>query len=170
MAGPEITLQQYQAPSLHEAGHALIAFVLGRKLIELSVLQDQHGSGYVCREIIDAPGQPALEEIAILVAGEAAPYLWEWWATPWEDDRKRIAKTVERYFPPHDADQLSDLVKPCVQSALSQLKDVLAVLAQELSSRKVLSGSDAEAIIRGRSAPDVALHECLARLLDGLAE
>jgi hypothetical protein len=157
MAEPQIILEQYQSSSLHEAGHALIASVLGRQLKELSVLEDQYGSGYVCRQIVDAPGQSALEEIAILLAGEAAPYLWGGWVTPWEDDWNRIENIVKQYFPFYNAHELSDLVRPCVQSALSQLKAVLAVLAHELSARKKLSGSDAAAIIRRESLPDVAL-------------
>ncbi len=169
MTGPQITFQQYQASSLHEAGHAVIAFVLGRKLKELSVHNDQYGSGYVCRQVIDAPGQPALEEIAILLAGEAAAYFWERWVTPWEDDCDRIKKTVEKYFPSHNADELSVLVKPCVLSALPQLKVVLADLAHELSKRKKLSGSEAEEIIRKQCPPGVTLSQCLASVLANLS-
>ena len=54
-------------------------------------------------------------------------------------------------------------------SALSELKDVLAVLANELSTRKVLSGNDAEAIIQNQSPPDVALGACLANVLAKLS-
>ena len=166
MAGSQITFQQYQSPSLHEAGHALIARVLGRKLKELSILNDEFGSGSVCREVIDAPGQSAMEEIAIALAGEEAPYLWNSsWVTPCEHDRRRIEDITQKYFRAHDADQLSEAMRPCVQSALSQLREVLAVLAEKLSSLGKLSGDDAEAIIRDQSPADVALDHCIAEAL-----
>jgi hypothetical protein len=170
VAGSQFTFEQYQSPSLHEAGHAVIAAILGRKLKELSVLHDLCGSGYVCREIIDAPGQSALEEIAIALAGEEAPYLWNGaWITPSEHDRLRIESVVRKHFQSQNTDQLSNAVRPCVQAALSQLRNVLSVLAQTLSSRKVLPGKDAEAIIRSQSLLDLRLKECLADVLATLS-
>ena len=159
-----------QSPPVWTPGHASIASILGRELKELSLGNDQYGSGYVCRQKVYQSRLNALEEIAIALAGEEAPYFWDrTWFTPTEYDRRDIEQIVVMYFPSYTADQISDAVRPCVQSALSQLKIVLSALAGELWTRRKMSGSEAESIIQEFSPPDVGLHKCLGNVLAGLS-
>jgi hypothetical protein len=144
----------------------VIAFVLERKLKELSRLN----GGYVCRERRDEPGQRALEEIAIALAGGEAPYLCGDWTTNCQHDQQFIESIVGKHFQSHEGHVVNRLVidvRSCVKCALSQLRDVVFVLAHKLSCCEgVLSGEDAEAIIRVNLPSNaVGLCQCLGMLL-----
>jgi hypothetical protein len=170
----QATFQRHHAPLLHEAGHAVIAVVFRRKLKELSRLEDQSGSGYVCCQMIDEPGKPALEEIAIALAGEEGPYLWGDWVTNCRHDQKRIEHIVSKHFQSQNANHVCNIVRPCVKRSLLQLRDAVAAVAHELSrSEGILSGEAAEAVIRCESFPPnigSELDQCLAQVLQSLAE
>jgi hypothetical protein len=158
--------ERYQAPSLHEAGHAVIAVILGRKLCQLSRLTDEHGDGHLNRDVRDDTAQEILEEVAISLAGEEGPFVYnEAWATDPAHDMATIARLAQNCAIHLDC-ELLERVRQCVKVALQQLKDALYEVASQLSASAggVISGAMAEEIIRARLAKNT-LRECLSKLL-----
>ncbi len=161
-----LEFEQYQAGLLHEAGHAVIAIVLGRKLAEISILRDHDGDGYVERERREGSPQEILEEIAIAFAGEKAPYLWGNWVTNGEHDNHRVQELLRQ------CPQLSDIdwgkFNSCLNEALDELRGSIGALAWELTTRKKISGKHAEEIVAPTLSQQVGLHECLASCIERL--
>jgi hypothetical protein len=159
--------EQYQAGSLHEAGHAAIAIVLERKLVEISILRDHDGDGYVTRERREDSHQEVLEEIAIACAGVEAPYLWGVWVTNGEHDSRRIEELLMKCPQLRNIDW--DEFYSCLKKALAELRDSIGALAHELSTRKMISGKDAEEIVRSTQPQPVRLSQCLASCVECLS-
>jgi hypothetical protein len=159
--------EQYQSGSLHEGGHAVLAFVLDRKLLELSIQNDELGDGYVCRERRENTPMEILEEIAIALAGEETPYLWgSGWATDAQHDRDRINYLARKGIVTVD-ESLVELIRGCVKKALPEFRDAIAEVAWALSKRtdRKMSGKEAVDIITAKSPNGKDLRECLARAL-----
>jgi hypothetical protein len=163
LTGSNITFEQYQASALHEAGHAVMAVVFDRKLIEISILHNEHGSGSVFRELREGSPLEVLEEIAIALSGEEAPLLWGHWVTDAGHDYQRIEHLLSRNV--LVAAVNLDSIRLCLRKALEQLRETLSLLGRELSIRKVMVGEDAEKIISSHLPQNINLHECLMNLL-----
>jgi len=162
-----IEFEQYQAGSLHEAGHAVIAIVLGGTLAEISILRDHEGDGYVCRERHEGSPLAILEEIAIACAGVKAPYLWGGWATNDEHDRQRVEELLSKCPQLRNIDWVE--FNACLKTALAELRDSIGALARELSTRKKISGKNAEEIVASTQPQLVRLGECLASCVERIS-
>jgi len=105
-----------------------------------------------------------MEEIVIAMAGEMTPLLWGNWPTDAQHDHDRIQRLMGRQMLPTTTNWVR--IRDCLKSTLEQVRSVIGVLAQELSTRKVMPGKDAEAIITCHLPEDVRLLNCieLARL------
>jgi hypothetical protein len=167
MATLPIEFEQYQAGSLHEAGHAVIAMVFKRTLVEISILRDHEGDGYVCRERREGSPLEILEEIAIACAGVEAPYLWGGWATNDEHDRQRVEELLRKCPQLRSIDW--DDFYACLKTALAELRNSIGTMARELSTRKTISGKDAEEIVASAQPKPVYLGECLASCIERLS-
>jgi hypothetical protein len=166
MATLPIEFEQYQAGSLHEGGHAVIAIVFKRRLVEISILRDHEGDGYVSRERHEGSPLEILEEIAIACAGVEAPYLWGGWATNDEHDRQRVEELLKKCPQLRNIDW--DEFYACLKTALAALRDSIGAMALELSTRKKISGEDAEEIVTSTQPKPVCLGECLASCIERL--
>jgi hypothetical protein len=163
MSNTPTIFEQYQAGSLHEAGHAVIAIILGRKLVEISILRDQYGDGYVSRERHQGSPQEVLEELAITLAGVEAPYLWVNWVTNGEYDDHRVEELLRQCPQLRNIDW--DELHSCLKEALDELSGSIGSLAHELTRRKKISGQEAEEIVACSLPQAIGLRECLASLL-----
>ena len=164
MTGSVATFERYQAPALHEAGHAVIAVVLGRTLIQISIIEDENGGGYVTREQRENSPQEILEEIVIALAGGEAPNLWGNWPTNTTHDEERIGALLRMNVLPAGIDWPK--VHTCLKDALGHLSEALTVLGQELSKRRIMAGSEAESLIVPCLPQNIGLRESLAICLN----
>jgi len=141
-------LDRRHAGALHEAGHAVIAVLLGRALCELSIEHDSMGEGYVRRELREGTPEEILEEILIARAGARAPEHYENWITNEDHDQHRIDQLVVKCpelvaFGMKEQwaclDPVLDLCRPCVEA-----------LARTLFEQRKMAGKDALVLIRSK--------------------
>jgi hypothetical protein len=148
-----MAFEQYYAGALHEAAHAVVAAIFGREILEISIIEDQDGGGYVRREQRESSPHDVLEEILISLAGEEAPYLWGNWPTNAEHDRSRISDLLAKDMLPLTLD--FSFVHEQLKAILENSQEAISALANAVWNQKVMSGNDALEIIEPR-LPDVS--------------
>lgn len=145
--------EQYQAGALHEAGHAVIAAIFGREILEISIIEDEDGEGYVHREQRESSPHEILEEILIALAGEETPYLWGNWPTNAAHDEERIEYLLAKNMLPLTLDL--KFVRGHLKVILESAREAISALAHAVSKQKVMLGKDALEVIRPR-LPDLS--------------
>jgi hypothetical protein len=144
---------QYQAGALHEAGHAVMAAIFGREILEISIIEDENGWGYVHREQRESSPHEILEEILIALAGEETPYLWGNWPTNATHDEERIEYLLAKNMLPLTLD--FTFIRGHQKVILQSAREAMSALAHAVSKQKVMLGKDALEIIRPR-LPDLS--------------
>lgn len=81
--------------ALHEAGHAVVAVALGRRLCKLTVLEDATSGGAVVRELREDTPKEIVEENFIAYAGYEAAGLY-YLETDDVHDRKQVEKLMSK--------------------------------------------------------------------------
>jgi hypothetical protein len=157
-----VEFERYQAGSLHEAGHAVLASILDRELIELSILTDEYGNGYLLREKRENTAEEIVEEVAIALAGEEAPYLWDQgWITNAEHDYRRIYDLLGRNLLPIGFNV--EAVRSCVKQMLPAIRDSVAAVGELLSKQKKLAGRQAQLLISVSPQVISSFRDCLQK-------
>lgn len=141
-----MNFEWHQSGALHEAGHAVTAAIFGREIIEISIVEDESGGGYVHREQRESTPHEVMEEILIALAGEEAPYLWSNWPTNAEHDEERIEDLLAKNMLPQTLD--FKVVRGELKAMLEKSREAIGAVAHEVWKQKVMSGDDALDIIR----------------------
>jgi predicted CopG family antitoxin len=139
--------QQVHASSLHEAGHAVLAVVLGRTLKHLTILRDELGDGSVLRSKSDQTPSDIVEEVFIAFAGCAAADEIYGFTTPGNHDDDAVKQLNEKLPLLLSRITPSDAQKP-VRKALKLLHRAVEDIAVALVASGTLSGEDATTLVR----------------------
>jgi len=152
--------ERHHAGTLHEAGHAVTAAIFAREILEISIVEDQSGGGYVTREQRESSPHDVLEEVLIALAGEETPYLWGDWPTNADHDEERIGYLLAKNMLPQTLD--FKFVRGHLKVILEKSREAISALAHAVWKRKVMPGKDALEILRPR-LPNVST---IADLID----
>jgi hypothetical protein len=138
--------QPIHSSGLHEAGHAVFAVVLGRKLKSVTVMRDADGDGLLLRTKSEHTPTAIIEEILIAYAGCAAADELYGLPTPGNHDQDKIndlngkLPAILTRVTPEDAEEK-------VVENLKTLRLAVEDLAVALLTHGTLAGKDAEPLI-----------------------
>jgi len=102
----------HQSGAVHEAGHAVISWTLGRRLIRVCIVRDAEGDGYTDHVPDATTDQDLIAEVAIALAGDRAAELWEL-ATGAGNDRCRALAMLLQKFPQSESQPIVNDVQRC---------------------------------------------------------
>jgi hypothetical protein len=149
--------QQIHSSGLHEAGHTVLAVVLGRKLKSVTVVRDTDGDGMLLRTKSDRTPTGIVEEILIAYAGCAAADKLYGLPTPGNHDQDKINDLNDK-LPPVLTRVIPEDAEKEVIATLKTLRFAVEDLAVALVTHATLAGEDAEPLIsRHLSSPAVQL-------------
>jgi hypothetical protein len=138
--------QQIHSSGLHEAGHAVLAVVLGRKLKSVTVVRDMDGDGLLLRTKSDQTPTGIVEEILIAYAGRAAADELYGLPTPGNHDQDKINDLNDKLPPQLTRVTPEDAGKEVI-ATLKTLRLAVEDLAVALVTHGTLAGKDAEPLI-----------------------
>lgn len=152
--------QPFQACAPHEAGHAVASYVLGRRLLSISIVPDQYGAG-LTEHVPDTSTKAAIvEEVAITLAGGPAADLWGL-ASNCDDDNMRAAKILTTSFA-EQSNCVWNHILGCVNIAVQDLKDAIGALGSQLLVHRKMSGVRAELLLSNIRIDAKSFRDCLA--------
>ena len=132
------------ASALHEAGHAVLAVALGRRLCRITILQNAIRGGAVDRERREDTAKEIVEEIFIAYAGYETAFLYGF-ETDDSCDRKRVTELTAKR---HDLAAISEeTARSYVRKALKTFRASIEDLAVALFSHGELTGEAATNLI-----------------------
>lgn len=144
---PELhPFQHIHSSGLHEAGHAVLAIVLGRTLKSVTVVRDSDGDGLLLRTKSDQIPLGIVEEILIAYAGCAATDGLYGLPTPGNHDQDKI-NDLNGKLPPVLNRVTSEDAEKKVIAILKVLRLAVEDLAVGLITHGTLVGRDAELLI-----------------------
>lgn len=138
--------QQIHSSGLHEAGHAVLAVVLGRKLKSVTVVRDMDGDGLLLRTKSDQTPTGIVEEILIAHAGCTVADELYGLPTPGNHDQDKINDLNDKLPPLLTRVTLEDAGKEVI-ATLKTLRLAVEDLAVALVTHGTLAGKDAELLI-----------------------
>ncbi len=138
--------QQIHSSGLHEAGHAVLAVVLGRTLKRVTVVRDSDGDGLLLRTKSDQTPLGIVEEILIAYAGCAAADGLYGLPTPGNHDQDKINDLNGKLPPVLNRVTPEDAEKKVIPT-LKALRLAVEDLAVGLVTHGTLVGKDAEPLI-----------------------
>ena len=149
--------------ALHEAGHAVLAFVLGRQLLRVSIERDSGGDG-IAEHVLDVSTKRAIvEEIAIMLAGGEAASLWGL-VTNIDDDEALSHYAIRRELLVPKPEECRERIRACVSDSVLALKVPIGLFALELFRQRTIEGPLATFLIRDAICGPRGLKDCLASL------
>lgn len=163
-----------KATAYHEAGHAVVSFVLGRRFKRVSIEPMDDAAGYVeyydnriIREILEGTHcviwlmeNPAegMRIVDRAICSAMAGYMAQERGVPgsvtseqWEGDKDHLVDILIRW----DPDDGWDKAKREVEAILSSNWHLVERLAEALLSRRTLTGKEARVILAGEPGAEL---------------
>ncbi len=153
-----------RSSALHEAGHAVLAAVLGRRLLRVSI-EREAGGNEIAEHTPDVFTRQAMaEEIAIMLAGGEAANLWGF-ITNIDDDEARALGAIRHHLLALNAEEWRERIRTCAVESVRVLKEPMAAFALELFQQRILDGPAASSIIQRMAGEQTGIRECQAGFL-----
>lgn len=158
-----LPISYLHSTALHEAGHAVLSVVLGRKLLRVSIERDAGGNG-IAEHVPDLSTRQAVaEETAIMLVGGEAASLWGF-ITNIDGDEARALCAVRRELLAPNPEEYRERIRACVSDSVLALKAPIGLFALELFRQRAIEGPLATLLIQDAMGGPTCLNDCLASL------
>jgi hypothetical protein len=149
--------------AVHEAGHAVLAVVLGRKLQRISINRDETSDGSTGRTVDYSSPLKAIEEIAIKLAGGESAGIW-YLPTDCDDDCEQIKCILKLFLMNCDGALLIHAIQKHVRDEVLLQRAPIAELALALFEKRTMSGDEAASLVKTSLCQPSPLGPNLKRL------